>query len=229
MLSAAPSDDGGSLALPADDVAVADGPVLREAGSAERRKLERFIADRFAAVYGAELYSFMPRLYGLYDGDGQLLAAFGLRDAGDEPLFLERYLDQPVEELVEQRTGVRADRGEIAEVGNLAGASAGALRQLIPLLTRLLHRQGCRWVVFTGSARLCNGFTRLGLPLSVMAAAPIERLPPEERRHWGSYYQQSPSVMLGDVLNGRLRLEAIARSPRGLDAALAPVARVGAP
>ncbi|HSW15039.1 MAG TPA: thermostable hemolysin [Solimonas sp.] len=229
MLAAAPAGDGAGLALPAEGIEAADDLFLTQASGAERRRLERFIAGRFAAVYGADLYCFMPQLHGFYANGDELLAAFGLRNAGEESLFLERYLDQPVEAQIEQHAGVRPARSEIAEVGNLAGATAGALRQLIPLLTRLLHRQGYRWVVFTGAARLCNGFTRLGLPLSVMAPAPIERLPLQERGHWGSYYRHSPSVMLGDVLNGQRRLEALARSANGLDAALAPVARVGAP
>lgn len=231
MFSVIPSDPGAASA-PRDEApapSVAHGLQLREADPAGRRPLEAFIAARFAEVYGADLHRFMPRLYGLHGAEGELIAAFGLRSAGAGPLFLEQYLDLPIEAEIAQRVAAPVARAEIAEVGNLAGATPGALRQLIPLLTRLLHRQGHRWVVFTGAARLCNGFSRLGLPLSVMAPAPPERLPPQERSRWGSYYQHSPSVMLGDVLVGQRRLEAMAHSPRALDAALAPVARVGAP
>jgi len=195
----------------------------------ERLLLERFIAERFADAYGAELRRFMPRLFGTYDAGGRLHAAFGMRSAAEERLFLECYLDEPVEQLVSRRAGEAVSRRHIAEVGNLAGATPGALRELIPLLTRLLHRQSFHWVVFTGAARLCNGFSRLGLPLSVMAPAPIGRLPEAERAYWGSYYRHSPSVMLGDVRNGWSQLEEMASSPRALAAALAPVARVGAP
>ncbi|HEY0914174.1 MAG TPA: thermostable hemolysin [Solimonas sp.] len=210
--------------------ALPDGGIrLCRAERQERVRLERFIAERFAAAYGAELHRFMPRLFGTYDDDGQLHAAFGMRSAAEERLFLECYLDEPVEQLVSRRAGEPVLRQHIAEVGNLAGASPGALRELIPLLTRLLHRQSFHWVVFTGAARLCNGFSRLGLPLSVMAPAPIECLPVGEREHWGNYYRHSPSVMLGDVRNGWRQLEEMASSPRALAAALAPVAKVGAP
>lgn len=202
---------------------------LHEVCGIRRLQLEQFIASRFAEVYGAEIHAFMPQLHGMYDADDQLLAAFGLRAGGDHPFFLEQYLDQPIEEIIAQRTGLHPQRGEIAEVGNLAGASSGALRQLIPLLTRLLHSQGFRWVVFTGAARLCNGFSRLGLPLAVLTPAPAERLPAEERARWGSYYRHRPAVMLGDVLEGQRQLAEMADSDTGLDKVLAPLARVGTP
>ena len=226
------SSDPGMAAASRDEAVEASatpGLQLREADSASRLLLEHFIAARFAEVYGAKLHRFMPQLYGLHDADGGLIAAFGLRSAASGPLFLEQYLDHSIETEIAQQARAPVARADIAEVGNLAGATPGALRQLIPLLTRLLHRQGYRWVVFTGAARLCNGFSRLGLPLNVMAPAPLDRLPPQERSRWGSYYQHSPSVMLGDVLIGQRRLEALAQSPHALDAALAPVAQVGAP
>lgn len=194
-----------------------------------RAALERFISQRFAQVYGAQLYSFMPRLFGVRDAEGDLHAAFGLRCAAQEPLFLERYLDGPAEQSIAAAQGTPVQRRQIAEIGNLAGARSGALRELIPLLTQLLHREGYRWVVFTGSARLCNGFSRLGLPLQVLADASVERLPEQERVLWGNYYQHAPSVMLGDVLRGYQHLQALAQKPRALNAALSPIATIGAP
>lgn len=202
---------------------------IREAVGARRAEYERFIAARFAEVYGARLQHFMPRLFGLHEADGRLIAAFGLRGAADEPLFLQRYLDAPAEQLVADRVGTTVARERIVEVGNLAGATPGALRQLIPALTRHLHARGDHWVLFTGSARLCNGFTRLGLPLSLLAAADPLRLPEAERALWGSYYAQQPAVMLGDVRAGDRHLQALAQSPQGLDLALAAVARMGTP
>lgn len=201
---------------------------ITEVCGSARAPLEAFIAARYAQVYGAHLQGFMPRLFGLYE-HGHLIAAFGLRNAAEAPLFLERYLDEPVQACASRHAGEPLGRSHIAEVGNLAGATPGALRSLIPELTRLLHRQGIRWVAFTGSSRLCNGFSRLGLPLSVVAEASPERLSAEERAHWGSYYEHSPAVMLGDVALGARELRASARDPRELRARLAPVAGVGAP
>ena len=202
---------------------------VHEADAEIRPIYERFVSERFAEVYGAQLYSFMPRLLGLHEGSGRLNAVFGLREAAREPLFLEQYLDAPVQSMVGAQVGHRVARERIVEIGNLAGATPGALRQLIPVLTAMLHSCGYHWVVFTGSARLVNGFTRLGLPLQVISRAPVDRLPALERQRWGTYYDHQPSVMLGDIRSASLRLQRLAQHPQGLDAALAAVATVGAP
>lgn len=207
----------------------APSEVLVEYAPGERPRLEAFIARRFREAYEAEVRHFMPRLFGLHDAQGELIAAFGLRSAQDGPLFLEQYLDAPVEASVARQFGVQAPRAQIVEVGNLAGASQGALRRLIPALTARLDAEGFRWLAFTGAAHLCNGFSRLGLPLHVVSPADPQCLPAAERALWGRYYDRHPSVMLGDIAQGQRTLQQLARSPRALQAQLAPIARVGAP
>lgn len=202
---------------------------LEELSGAARGEIERFIAARFRDVYGAQVHHFMPRLFGLREADGALIAAFGLRNAASGPLFLEQYLDAAVEQIVARQFGACASRDEIVEVGNLAGATPGALRLLIPSLTQSLQREGTRWIAFTGAAQLCKGFTRLGLPLHLIATANPQRLPEHERALWGSYYHRAPAVMLGDVDLGYRKLHRLSRSPASLDARLAPLARIGVP
>ena len=220
--------DSTAHTAPQRDAASRRGHIV-EAGSDGRAPLEAFIAQRYAEVYGAQLYGFMPRLFGYWQGPQDLVAAFGLRGADAGALFLERYLDGAIEHLVTARFGRPAARRDIAEVGNLAGASPGALRSLIPALTQKLCDEGFRYLAFTGSARLCNGFSRLGLPLSVVATADVSRLPPDERRRWGTYYAHAPSVMLGDVSEGARLLRSMAGEPGRLRARLDAVSRVGAP
>lgn len=221
-----PADDPSTLR---EAPAVLRDLYVHEADAEVRPIYERFVSRRFAEVYGADLYSFMPRLFGLHEADGRLIAVFGMREAAREALFLEQYLDAPVQSIAGAVGGHRIARERIVEIGNLAGATSGALRQLIPVLTRQLYRSGFHWVVFTGSARLVNGFTRLGLPLQVVANAPVDRLPADERTRWGSYYDHQPSVMLGDVCTAQAQFERLSQSPRRLDRTLAPVATLGAP
>jgi hypothetical protein len=205
------------------------GLFLHEADAPTRPLYERFIARRFAENYGAQLYHFMPRLFGLHEPSGRLVAAFGLTDASSGPLFVEHYLDRPAIEVVSECVGSRVPRARLAEIGNLAGATPGALRQLIPVLTEHLHEQGYTWLLFTGSARLRNGFSRLGLPLTWLAHARLERIAPAQRHHWGRYYDHEPAVMLGDIRGGHAHLSRLSHSPRGLDPALAAIASVGVP
>lgn len=199
---------------------------LIEADAARREALESFIAQRFREVYDAHLYCYLPRLFGLHGPNGELLAAVGLRSAASGPLFLERYLDDSIEAWVARRAARPVARQQIVEVGNLAGATPGALRELIPMLCERLQADGFQWVAFTGAARLCNGFSRLGLPLDIIAPAPIARLAEHERSAWGRYYDSAPSVMLGDIGGGSRLLRH--RERDGSDP-LAALARVGAP
>lgn len=174
---------------------------LREHGNATRALAQQFIHECFAAAHGARIRHFMPRLLSLHAGQ-EMVAAFGLREACAERLFLETYLDRPIEAVLQQRLGQDVRREEIIEVGNLSARYPGAARLLIVALTALLHEAGYRWVVFTGTTVLCNGFQRLGLRPVVLGPATLEHLPSSERADWGRYYEAKPVVMAGDIAHG---------------------------
>jgi hypothetical protein len=167
----------------------------------QRRAFEDFIAARFARAYGARLTHFLPHLLGVKDGLGRWQAAAGYAAAGAQPLFLEQYLDQPVEHALAAAIGAPIARGSVVEVGNLAANSAGMARALIPQLARHLHRMGYRWVAFTATRALRNSFHRLGLKPVPIAAADPARLA-DGSAHWGSYYDQDPVVVAGKISLG---------------------------
>jgi hypothetical protein len=179
---------------------------LAQPGEGVRRAaLESFIRQRFAEHYQARVRHFMPCLLGLHDRNGEVQGAVGLRSAQRRPLFLERYLDEPIEQAVSQRCGREVTRTEIVEVGNLAAFGNASARLLIVALTDLLVAQGFRWVVFTGTPALLNSFQRLALdPLPLGLADPTRM--GEELADWGSYYASRPQLMAGEILPGHQRL-----------------------
>lgn len=169
--------------------------------SVARIGIETFIRERFATRYGARIRHFMPTLLQLEDAHGVRVGAVGLRSAAAEPLFLERYLDRPVEVEIARRSCTPVARSQIVEVGNLAARGAGHGRLLIVALTSLLASQGYDWVVFTGTSELLNSFGRLDLgPLRLADADPARM--GDERADWGSYYDSQPQVMAGSVGRG---------------------------
>jgi AcrR family transcriptional regulator len=173
------------------------GPRLRmhRRGDPGRAEVEAFVADVFARRFGASLRDFAPCLVSLHDGDG-IVAAAGYRRAGDGPLFLEAYLDAPVERLLAPGAGTAPSRPAIVEVGHLAAARAGEGRHLIRLLGAHLATQGFQWVVGTLTEELRHLFVRLGVaPLALGRADP--RLLGDAARCWGSYYDHSPVVLAG--------------------------------
>lgn len=160
-----------------------------------RAKLERFIQTIFKRAYGAEIKHFMPRLMSLTDQENSLLAVCGLRQANQGSLFLEHYMDKPVESMLADRIGTSIQREEIVEVGNLAVAEPGLARQLLAGVINHLHGTPAQWAVFTAIPSLRNSLAKLNVQLEVLCEARLDRLPEHERAGWGSYYDQNPQVM----------------------------------
>jgi Thermostable hemolysin len=178
---------------------------LFEHAGADRGLAEQFISRRFHESFGARVEAFMPRLFGMYDRDGKLCGALGLRSARHR-LFVEHYLDQPIEQVITRHTACAIERASIVEVGHLSGTFPGAMRTLIWLLSARLHREGFEWVAFTGTKALRNAFRRNGLfPIDIQLAT-AGRLPPEARAAWGSYYEHSPRVFVGRIEEGVRRI-----------------------
>lgn len=175
-------------------------PVLAthvDAGSPRRGEVEAVIRDVFARHYGARVTSFAPNLL-LLERHGRKIAACGWRGAQTESLFLERYLDKPIEQVMSRMAEQRIDRGRIVEVGNLAGEKSGGSLHVILALSTHLSRLGYEWVAFTATRELVGIFSRLGLPLLALAKADPSRLG-EEAQAWGSYYNSAPVVVAGRI------------------------------
>lgn len=161
---------------------------------ARRAEVEAFIRRVYAARYGARVKNFMPELVVLLDEDGELFAAAGHRSAGEHALFLERYLDAPVDRLL----GTASPRSRIVEVGHLVAARAGQGRRLILQLGPHLAALGFDWVVSTLTEELRHLFSRLGIqPLALGIADPA--LLGAEAADWGSYYEHRPLVLAGQI------------------------------
>ena len=174
----------------------------------QRPAFETFIQQRFRKAHGADIRQFMPQLFGMSDASGTLCAVAGVRLAGAEPLFLERYLDEAIDPLISDAAGQPVDRAGIVEVGNLAASDTGSARLSIIAITYLLAMGGLEWVAFTGNIGLVNSFHRLGLKPVTLCAADPERLG-EDRHLWGSYYESQPWVHVGNIRAGFIHLRNI--------------------
>lgn len=145
-----------------------------------RLEAERFVQEIFYRLHNAQVTQFMPILMDLRNDAGKLLGVLGLREAVGAGLFLERYLDQPVEQALSIALNETVSRDDIVEVGNLAVASSGGGRWLITALTSFLYAMQRGWVVFTCGPTLRNSFRRLGIHLLDLAL-PIRPVSPPPR------------------------------------------------
>lgn len=173
-----------------------------------RPVFEAYIQQRFRKAHGADIRHFMPELFGLNDASGELCAVAGVRLANTEELFLERYLDEPIDPLISAAANQTVDRTGIVEVGNLAASDTGSARLSIIAITYLLAMGGLEWVAFTGNIGLVNSFHRLGLKPVTLCAADPARLG-DDRHSWGSYYDSKPWVHVGNIRAGFIHLRNI--------------------
>ena len=80
----------------------------------------RFVRERYAEAHHAQVQQLLPEQFVLRAADGRLLACAGMRQASCGPLFLEHYLDLPIEQQVAAQLRQPVSRSEILEIGNLA-------------------------------------------------------------------------------------------------------------
>jgi len=171
-------------------------------GDVEWGRSTRFIQENYARSYGASIDSFMPKIMRVAGAMGDYSAVMGFRLAAEERLFLEGYMDDPIEDVIARHLGRPVKRAEIIEVGNLAEAEPGGARMALVGGTAFMHALGCRWLVFTGVSRMRNSFRRLGLDVWQLMAVDKNKLPPEEVAKWGSYYDGKPVICYGDIHQG---------------------------
>lgn len=175
-------------------------------GSAERGRVERYIAERFHAAHGARVHDFMPALLTM-GCNGRITAATGVRAAARQPLFLEQYLSAPVEEAVSRAARENVCRPQLAEIGNLVASQGGSSYLLFLVLTAMLQRSGFEWVVFTATPQVRKVLAVLGLETQALCEADPARLTQGSAAEWGRYYASRPQVVAGKVCDAMAVLE----------------------
>jgi hypothetical protein len=166
--------------------------------SDNKNDVEQFIADRFKHHYQAEITHFLPYLLSTKKDDS-FTAAMGFQPAGTvSPLFLEQYLISSIEDEISRVTKQSVERSKIAEVGNLTSVHRGTSQLLFILSIAILHEAGFEWSVFTATKQVQKLLARLGLvTIKLCEADPMELI--DKLQSWGSYYQDKPNVMIGNL------------------------------
>ena len=175
-------------------------------GHASRPELEQYVREAFLARHGAKVRSFMPTLLAFRDRSGALGAVAGIRGAHEGRLYLEQYLDRPVEQSLElacRSRGVgHVERHEIAEVGHLAGASCRAAVRMVAQIPAYLVAKRYAWIVFTATSGLRDILRRFDAPLVELARAEGACVA-STNDDWGRYYETDPRVYAGWLPDAR--------------------------
>lgn len=169
------------------------------------------INDQYAARHGATPAANYPTYLTIGAPDAPL-AALGFRAAAEGALFLEAYLDRPIEAVVSERLGRLVPRSRIVELGDHASyQSAAAVKLWCEAAVALEARADVAVAVLTRPLRTM--FARLNLPLVELAPARSEALGGAAAA-WGRYYQSDPILCAGLVGAGRQALERAAAGSR---------------
>lgn len=162
------------------------------------------VQRRFLEIHGARIVPSFAS-YRRVDRAEVPRAALGYRRAGSEPLFLERYLDVPVEQLVSAALNRPTRRDSIIEIGNLAADDAFAMIELWGSVANDLGAVH-EVAVATLTAPLRAMFDRIGVPLTLLAPAGIARS--DDPAAWGRYYRNDPCVCAGVISEGQSAISA---------------------
>ncbi|MGB5722214.1 MAG: thermostable hemolysin, partial [Woeseiaceae bacterium] len=165
--------------------------------STERAALESCITEKFERVYGAHLTHFLPQLLRLGVAE-ELGAVAGIRSAHSNELFLEQYLDVPVEQAIARVFQGPVDRAQVVEIGNLAAKVPGFAYALFAVLATVLSRAGYRWVACTATPQVAAMLKRMNFASQPICSANPEKLQ-ADASDWGDYYASRPRVIVGDV------------------------------
>ena len=163
--------------------------------SADRDEIERFIIETLHHTYGADIKRFKPYLMSLRDQDNRLIAVCGLHSAATERLFLENFLDQPIETALSEHTGFPVKRGDIVEIDNFSVAELGMSRHLVTAINDQLYFTSKQWAVLTAMPALREVFFNLGLNPEIIADTDMNLLSSEDRQAWGNYFEQKPQII----------------------------------
>ncbi len=163
-----------------------------------RRAIEDFIEAVYGERFGATIRCGYPAVMAVYGKDESIEAALGLRHAADQDLFLEQYLDLPIEALLSVRLGVRVARHQIVEIGSLASHSwRASIRLILATSARLASGRACYGVV-TATRELRRNFAAFGVACAALGPARAERLP-DRGACWGRYFQHDPQILVGAI------------------------------
>ncbi len=162
---------------------------------ADRREVEAFIHAVFYRAYGAKVKNFMPKLIALRDENHQLMAAFGMREASVSSLFLEQYIDEPIEIVMAKTLNQTIYRADLTEIGNLAVVNPRNAGILISHVIQHSIHAGVQWCLATAHHSLQNGLIKGGCDVFPLHAVDVKCLPAAEQSDWGSYYDNQPQII----------------------------------
>lgn len=165
------------------------------------QELEQFVSTCFRGAFEADVHSHLPYFLSAYS-DTTLTATLGFQPVPeDKPIFIEQYLDCPVEQAILIKAHRAVSRHKVVELGSLSSAKKGFSELVFILIAAILYEAGYEWVVFTATKQVQQLINKLGLSTVELCNADPTKLY-DKSQSWGHYYESNPKVLAGDLHYG---------------------------
>lgn len=167
-------------------------------GAPGRQLIEDFIALAYEHEFDASIKVNYPILIGLCDKAGRIRAGVGMRMASCENLFLEQYLDLPVEITLGQNLPRQVERDAIVELGSFASTGLNMSLYLLAAAAAYLATRGYEFGLVTATDKMNRLFKIFDFHTQVICRAQKHDLV-DQAMNWGTYYSQNPRVIAGSI------------------------------
>lgn len=164
----------------------------------DRQMIEDFIALAYEQEFDASIEVNYPILIGLCDSAGQIRAGVGMRMASCENLFLEQYLDLPVEITLGQNLPHQVERNVIVELGSFASTGLNMSLYLLAAAAAYLATRGYEFGLVTATDKMNRLFKMFDFHTQVICRAQKHDLL-DQAMNWGTYYSHNPRVIAGSI------------------------------
>lgn len=171
-----------------------DSFVVADRDSCARAGLEHAIRHAFGQHFGAHVAGFMPYLASYASDRGQ--GVLGFRPAAEGSLYLESYLELPIETMLAWISHRPVARSSVVEVGQFAVDDRRVAGRLFHELVPFLRERGYEWICFTATHKIRRLLEIAGLTGLVIATARQDAVRGQADQ-WGSYYDNDPMVVVG--------------------------------
>lgn len=155
------------------------------------------IAAQYKKHFDCDLRHFMPNTFSLYRGD-ILKACAGFSSADQNPLFLEQYLDQPIEAMLSEQFDCPVSRRDIVEIGGFAVDDKQFALPMMIQLAPAFRAAGFQYAVCTVTSVVQRCLDKIGIQSVSLGAADANRVDTTGNA-WGKYYALTPVILAGNI------------------------------
>lgn len=120
-------------------------------------------------------------------------ACFGLTFASNNKLFSEKYLDKPIEKILQKNHNINISRSNIAELSSLTSVnSSGEGQFLIRSLPSVLKNFNLDALLVTSTEQLRGIYEKKGIKFHKITQALKSKIETDLANDWGTYYDSNP-------------------------------------